>query len=75
MEKLLVASFHMDQEALVWFQDAEDAGIFCNWEGMVQALYVRFGSTPYDDPMEALTRLKQTSTVVVYKAEFEALSN
>ena len=25
--------------------------------------------------MEALTRLKQTSTVAVYKAEFEALSN
>ena len=75
MEKLLVASFHMDQEALVWYQDAEDAGIFCNWEGMVQALYVRFGSTPYDDPMEALTRLKQTSSVAVYKAEFEALSN
>jgi len=74
-EKLMVASFHMDQEALVWFQDAEESGVFCNWEGMVQALYVRFGSTPYDDPMEALTKLRQSSTVAVYKADFEALPN
>ena len=26
-EKLMVASFHMDQETLVWFQDAEEAEI------------------------------------------------
>ena len=44
-ETIMVASFHMDQEALVWFQDAEEAGVFSNWEGMVQALHVRFGST------------------------------
>ena len=36
---------------------------------------MRFGSTPYDDPMEALTKLRQTSTMAVYKAKFEALSN
>ena len=29
----------------------------------------------YDDPMEALTRLKQTTTVVSYKGNFEILSN
>ena len=42
---------------------------------MVQALHVRFGSTAYDDPMEALAWLRQTSIVGMYKAEFEALSN
>ena len=30
MKKLMVASFHMDQEALVWFQDEEEAGVFYN---------------------------------------------
>ena len=49
--------------------------MFSDWDSMVQALHVRFGSTPYDDPMEALIKLRQTSTVVVYKAEFEALSD
>ena len=74
-ETIMVASFHMDQEALVWFQDAEEAGVFSNWEGMVQALHVRFGSTPYNDPMKALSKLRQTSTVAIYKEDFEALSN
>lgn len=36
---------------------------------------MRFGLAPYDDPMESFTKLRQTSTVVVYKANFETLSN
>ena len=39
------------------------------------ALQTRFGFTAYDDPMEALTRLKQTTTVISYKSNFEILSN
>ena len=74
-KRLIVASFQMKQKALVWFQNAEEAAVFSDWEGIVQALHVRFGSTPYNDPMEALTKLMQTSTVAVYKVDFEALSN
>jgi hypothetical protein len=29
----------------------------------------------YGDPMEMLTRLRQTTTVAAYKAQFEGLSN
>ena len=74
-EKLLIASFHMELEALIWFQEAEEAGIFFDWESLVQALHVRFGSTAYDDPIEVLIRLRQTTIVALYKAEFEAVSN
>ena len=74
-ERLLIASFHMELEALIWFQEAKEAGVFSDWESFVQAVHVRFGSTAYDDPMEVLTRLRQTSTVAMYKAEFEAVSN
>lgn len=41
----------------------------------MEALLTRFGSLTYEDPMEALTRLQQTSNVVAYKGHFEALSN
>ena len=44
-------------------------------EVFMKALQTRFGVTAYDDPMKALTRLKQTSTVVSYKGNFEILSN
>ena len=36
---------------------------------------MRFGTTAYDDPMETLTRLRQTSSVAVYMAQFKVLSN
>ena len=57
-QKVLMASYHLNGEALIWFQDSEQAG-----------------DSTYDDPMEALTRLKQTTSVVSYKGNFEILSN
>lgn len=39
------------------------------------ALQIRFCPITYDDPMEVLTRLKQTSYVATYEAQFEGLSN
>ena len=49
--------------------------MFFDWESFVLALHVRFGTSAYDDPMEVLTRLRQTSIVALYKAKFEAVSN
>ena len=65
----------MDGEALAWFQEGGETGLFKDWETLVEALQIRFGATTYDDPMEALTRMRQSTTVVAYKLEFEALSN
>ncbi|KAF5463495.1 hypothetical protein F2P56_019406, partial [Juglans regia] len=74
-QRLLMASYHMNGDALIWYQDAAETAQFNNWDTFSSALLLRFGLTAYDDPMEALTRLKQVSTVVIYKAQFEALSN
>ena len=73
--RILMASFHMEGKALVWFQDIEAAGGLSSWDGFIRALLTRFGASPYDDPMEALIRLKQTTTVEEYKSQFEFLSN
>ena len=70
-----MATFYMDREALVWFQDCEATGVFVVWESFVEALLIKFGSSAYKDPMEALTRLRQTSNVINYKGQFQALSN
>ena len=71
----MMASYHLEEEALIWFQDAEQAGGFTSWEVFVKALQTHFGVTAYDDPMKALTKLKQTSTMIAYKGNFEVLSN
>ncbi|KAF5450607.1 hypothetical protein F2P56_030941, partial [Juglans regia] len=74
-QKILMASFYMEGTALVWFQDAEETDSFKSWHSFIKAVQSRFGSSSYDDPMEAITRLRQTSTVSAYKTQFEVLSN
>ncbi|XP_035546666.1 uncharacterized protein LOC118348677 [Juglans regia] len=70
-----MASYHMEGDALVWFQNVVGGGLCHDWEAFSRALMLRFGPTAYDDPMEALTRLKQTSTVASYMNQFEVLAN
>jgi hypothetical protein len=49
--------------------------LFTSWDNFEQAIQSRFGPNLYDDPMEALTRLRQTSSISIYKTQFEKLSN
>ena len=65
-EKILNASYHLDDEALIWFQECERS--LDSWETFVRAIQVRFGPSSYVDPMETLTKLKQTTTVAAYKS-------
>jgi len=51
------------------------SGYLPDWEIISQALLDRFGPSSYDDPMKALTRLKQQSSVEEYKGNFEVLPN
>lgn len=40
-----------------------------------KAVIWRFGPTDYENPSEALDRLKQTTTVAAYQEAFEKLSD
>ena len=57
-QRILLASYHMEDEAVIWFQDAEETRQFISWEAFVRALHTRFRALAYDDPMEALTKSK-----------------
>jgi hypothetical protein len=72
-EKVMHASYHLDDDALIWFQDSEHA-INC-WDEFVRTILLRFGPASYDDPMESLTKLKHSTTVIAYKGQFESISN
>ena len=41
-QRILLASYHVEDEALIWFQDAEEIGQFISWEAFVRALHTRF---------------------------------
>ena len=66
-QRVIMASYHLDGDALIWFQDAEQAGGFASWEVFVKVVHIQFGVIAYDDSMETLMRLKQVSFVVVTK--------
>jgi hypothetical protein len=53
----------------------ESSGSLYNCHVLTQVLLERFGPSSYDDPMEALFKLKQIIIVDDYKKIFEALSN
>ena len=72
-EKVMHASYHLDDDALIWFQDSEHA-ITC-WDEFVRTILLRFGPASYDDPMESLTKLRHTTFVIAYKGQFKSISN
>jgi hypothetical protein len=73
--RLFIASFHMEGKAITWYQELEETRILTSWKVFVKALQIRFGTLSYDDLMEALISIKQTSIVELYKTQFKMLSN
>jgi len=70
-----LASFHLTSVALQWYRWYTKGKGQLRWHKFVQALLHRFGPTDYDDPSEALSRLKQVTTVNAYQEAFEKLSH
>uniref|UniRef100_A0A2N9H8H7 RNA-directed DNA polymerase n=1 Tax=Fagus sylvatica TaxID=28930 RepID=A0A2N9H8H7_FAGSY len=73
-EKVLLASFHLQDDALQWYQWYARSQPNVRWEEFTQALCVRFGPSDYEDFDEALSRLRQTGTVREYQGQFERLA-
>lgn len=74
-QQVQLASFHLEGIALQWHRWLTKFRGPLTWEEFTKALQLRFGPTDYEDPSEALTRLKQISTVSQYQESFEKLSH
>ncbi|XP_057477242.1 uncharacterized protein LOC130764954 [Actinidia eriantha] len=73
-QRVQLASFHLEGIALQWHRWFAKFKGPINWTEFTTALLCRFGPTEYENPSEALTRLKHTTTVSAYQEEFEKLS-
>ncbi|XP_042488048.1 uncharacterized protein LOC122068247 [Macadamia integrifolia] len=74
-QRLLVASFHMDGQALQRFQWMYRSSQFSTWAVFTRALELYFGPSEFDDPQATLVKLTQTTTVAEYQSRFETLAN
>jgi hypothetical protein len=69
-----ISAFHMDGKALVWLQELKASYEVSSWTDFVQAIQIRFGRGPYDDPMETLSKLKHEGSLEDYKNQFDILA-
>lgn len=74
-QRLRIAAFYMESEALTWFQWMFSNGQIISWPEFLHALESRFALSMYEDPKGALFKLCQTSTVKDYQTQFESLAN
>ena len=74
-QQVQLASFHLEGITLQWLRWLTMFRGPLNWSELSKALLLRFGPIDYEDPSEALTPHKQTSTVATYQETFEMLSH
>ncbi|KAL5556185.1 hypothetical protein UlMin_038421, partial [Ulmus minor] len=74
-QQVQLASFHLEGIALQWHRWLTKFRGPLTWDEFTKAIQLRFGPTDYEDPSEALTRLKQTTTIAAYQEAFEKLSH
>ncbi|CAL5378579.1 unnamed protein product [Camellia sinensis] len=73
--KVKLATLHLEDKALQWYQWFEKCHRLINWDLFKQGIISRFGPNSYEDAMGDLTKLKQTTTVKEYQEQFEILAN
>lgn len=74
-QQVSLTSFHLERMALQWHQWYAKLRGSVTWADFTKALLLCCGPTNFEDPSEALTCLRQTSTVATYQESFERLSH
>ncbi|WVZ01419.1 hypothetical protein V8G54_027488 [Vigna mungo] len=74
-QRIQLASFSLEGQALAWFQWMHNNGLLTSWDSFLRALELRFAPSKFDDPIATLCKLSQTHSLQHYLSEFEKLSN
>lgn len=73
--KVQITGFHMTSKTLSWIRGLRRNKLLTTWSRFVEDLCERFGTANFKDRLEDLSRLQQTSAVVVYLERFEEFLN
>ena len=73
LEKVGIASMHLEGKALNWSQGYEPSVKHLNWETLATDITARFRQGTYDNPIGQITKLKQISSIHIHHEQFEAL--
>ncbi|WVZ06121.1 hypothetical protein V8G54_019467 [Vigna mungo] len=74
-QRIQLASFSLEGQALAWFQWMHNNGLLTSWDSFLRALELRFAPFKFNDPIATLCKLSQTHSLQDYLSKFEKLSN
>jgi len=72
-ERVLIASYHLDEAAQQWFMQLQDEEATPSWGHFKDRLNLRFGPPLRSAPMFELSECRRTGTVEEYSNRFQAL--
>ncbi|KAJ0021522.1 hypothetical protein Pint_31690 [Pistacia integerrima] len=72
-ERVSIASFHLEDEAQLWFQLLKEDKLEVSWDDFKEGLYSRYGPNQYLDFFGDLAKLQQKGSVQAYQVQFEKL--
>ncbi|GJY86779.1 retrotransposon gag protein [Tanacetum coccineum] len=72
-QRVALASFHFQGDALSWYKYMHNNGLLGDWVTFTRALELRFGPSSFANHQAALFKLKQDGSVATYQTEFERL--
>ncbi|KAJ0048459.1 hypothetical protein Pint_15579 [Pistacia integerrima] len=72
-DKVNLASFYFESDALLWFQMLEQESLYFTWQDLRSGLFARFGPNQFEDPFGELIKLRQAGLVIEYQCKFERL--
>jgi len=74
-QKVNLNSFHLEHEVVQWYQWAQKVHGTPSWGDFTKYLLIRFDLSDFEDFIDALTKLQQTTIVREYQTKFEKLAN
>ncbi|GJU54013.1 uncharacterized protein Tco_1227727 [Tanacetum coccineum] len=72
-EQVSIASFHLEDDAQLWFQVLKQETPDATWEEFKAGIYATYGPHQFLDYFGELTKLKQQGTVQSYQFQFNKL--
>jgi len=72
-EKILMAAYHLEGDAQMWYQLIREDDEVMTWESLKAALHTRYGPTVFEDHFGDLTKLQQFVSLKEYQSQFETL--
>lgn len=69
-QRLIVVSFHLDDDALDWFDWMNRNGLISGWTDFLGAISKRFGPSEYEDHFGKLNKLTQSGSLSEHQHQF-----